>query len=368
VRDAAATHSGGGGGGDSDAPASSASASASSSAGSGETCGQGAAAELAKMAEDELAELRPALAAAEARLVRLLLPADEADARDAILEVRMGVGGEESCLFAGELLAMYEGYAALKGWKWKLLSSTTEQGFGGIREAVVSVESSGGGGGGGAGAGADEGAPAAGAFGRLRFESGVHRVQRVPVTQSTGKLQTSTATVAVLPEAEEVDIELRAADLRIDTYRAGGPGGQGVNTTDSAVRITHLPTGLVVAIQDERSQIQNRAKALRVLRARLFDAERERNESARREARSAQVGSSARSERVRTYNFSQNRVTDHRCGESRFDIAAFMRGEELDGIIDALAKLKEEEELGALEARHKAESAGQEGSKAKGKK
>jgi peptide chain release factor 1 len=290
------------------------------------------------LAEEELAALRPQLAEGRRRLVRLLLPADEADARDAILEVRMGVGGEEAALFAGELLRMYEGFCEARGWKFRLLSSTQEPGFGGVREAAASVEGE-------------------GVFGRLRFESGVHRVQRVPVTQSTGKLQTSTATVAVLPEAEEVDVEIRAQDLRIDTYRSGGPGGQAVNTTDSAVRITHLPTGLVVAIQDERSQIQNRAKALRVLRARLFEAEREKADAARREARASQVGSSSRSERVRTYNFSQNRVTDHRCGESRHDIDAFMRGDELDGIIDALAALREEEELANLEHRYAAENA-----------
>ena len=296
----------------------------------GRACGAGAAQELVALAEEELAALRPQLAAGRRRLVRLLLPADEADARNAILEVRMGVGGEEAALFAGELLRMYEGFCAARGWRFRLLASTQEPGFGGVREAAASVEGE-------------------GVFGRLRFESGVHRVQRVPVTQSTGKLQTSTATVAVLPEAEEVDVEIRAQDLRVDTYRSGGPGGQAVNTTDSAVRITHVPTGLVVAIQDERSQIQNRAKAMRVLRARLFEAEREKADAARREARASQVGSSARSERVRTYNFSQNRVTDHRCGESRHDMAAFMRGDELDSVIDALVAQREEEELANLE-------------------
>ena len=295
----------------------------------GGRCGLGASSEIRKMAEEEREQLIPALAEAEANLVRLLIPVDEADGRDAILEVRRGVGGEEACLFALELLGMYEGFASIQGWGWKVLSRTEEPGFGGIREAVVSVEGE-------------------GVYGTLRFESGVHRVQRVPITQSTGKLQTSTATVAVLPEAEEVDVDVKPADLRIDTYRAGGPGGQGVNTTDSAVRITHLPSGLVVAIQDERSQIQNRAKAMRVLRARLFEAERDKVDAARRNARTAQVGSAARSERVRTYNFTQNRITDHRCGESRFDISAFMRGEELGGVIQALAKLDEKEKLESL--------------------
>jgi peptide chain release factor 1 len=288
-------------------------------------------AELAKMAHEELALLRPALEERADRLIRVLLPTDEADDRSAILEVRMGVGGEEAALFAGELLKMYEAFAVLRGWDWKPLSVQLESDYGGVREAAVSVGGE-------------------GVFGALRHESGVHRVQRVPITQSTGKLQTSTATVAVLPEAEEVDVELRPADLRVDTYRAGGAGGQHVNTTDSAVRITHLPTGLVVAIQDERSQVQNRVKAMRVLRARIFELEREKIASARSSARKAQIGSSSRSERVRTYNFMQNRITDHRVGESKYDMAAFMRGEDLAEFGALLAAKAQEEALAELEA------------------
>ena len=238
----------------------------------------------------------------------------------------MGVGGDEAALFAAELLRLYEAYAAARGWAWSPLTVTHEADWGGVREAVVAISGD-------------------GAFGRLKYESGVHRVQRVPVTQSTGLLQTSTMTVAVLPEAEEVDVTIRAADLRIDTYRAQGAGGQHVNTTDSAVRITHVPTGLVVAIQDERSQQQNRAKAMRVLRARIFDRERERVEAERRSARNAQVGSSARSERVRTYNYQQNRVTDHRVGLSKHDVEAVMRGECLDDFYDALHAADQEARL-----------------------
>ena len=285
---------------------------------------------LAALAREELSgAAQPALDAAEALLTRLLLPRDEADSRDVILEVRAGVGGDEAALFASELLALYEAYAASKGWSWSPLIVTQEAEYGGVREAVIAVAGD-------------------GAFGRLKFESGVHRVQRVPVTQSTGLLQTSTATVAVLPEAEEVDVVIRPAELRIDTYRAQGAGGQHVNTTDSAVRITHLPTGIVVAIQDERSQTQNRVKAMRVLRARIFDRERERIESERRRERNSQVGSSARSDRVRTYNFTQNRITDHRVGLSKHNVDAMMKGECLDEFIDALEDASKEEQLKAL--------------------
>jgi peptide chain release factor 1 len=283
--------------------------------------------ELAAMARSELHDSAlPALEAAEGALTRLLLPRDEVDSRDAILELRAGVGGEEAALFAADMMRLYEAHVASKGWTWTVLQVHTEEESGGVREAVVAIAGE-------------------GAFGRLKFESGVHRVQRIPKTQSTGKLQTSTMTVAVLPEAEEVDIEVRMADLRIDTYRAGGAGGQHVNTTDSAVRITHLPTGLVVAIQDERSQTQNRVKAMRVLRARLFEAQRQRIVEERSRDRMVQIGTSARSDRVRTYNFMQNRVTDHRVNISKHDIDAVMRGECLDEFVDALEAQEKEEAL-----------------------
>jgi peptide chain release factor 1 len=292
--------------------------------------GDADAAELAAMARAELADsARPALAVAEGELLEQLLPRDEADARSVILEVRPGIGGEEAALFAGEVLRMYQGYAAARGWRWELAALQQEEEFGGVREAVVEVGGE-------------------GAYGRLKFESGVHRVQRVPVTQSTGKLQTSTITVTVLPIADEVDVEIRPADLRVDTYRSGGAGGQSVNTTDSAVRVTHLPTGTVVAIQDERSQLQNKIKALSVLRSRLYDAERTRLADARSKERKSQIGNSGRGERVRTYNFPQSRVTDHRVGVSVHDTGGMMRGEELDTIVDALLEAERQELLEAL--------------------
>jgi peptide chain release factor 1 len=285
----------------------------------------GSGSEMGALARAELEESAvPELQAREGRLLRLLLPVDEADSRDAILELRAGVGGEEAGLFAGEVLRMYELYAGARGWQWSPMFVQAEGDS--VREAVVAIAGE-------------------GAYGRLKFESGVHRVQRVPSTQSTGKLQTSTMTVAVLPEAEEADVEVRPGDLRIDTYRAQGAGGQHVNTTDSAVRITHLPTGLVVSIQDERSQQQNRVKAMRVLRSRLFEAERVRIAEARSKDRKSQIGSSARSDRKRTYNFTQNRVTDHRLGLSKHDMPGFMRGELLDDFIDALIAQEQEETL-----------------------
>lgn len=286
--------------------------------------------ELLRMAEEELSALRPSLEDSAKRLISLLVPKDDADDRNVIVEFRPGVGGEEAALFAGELMRMYEAYATVKGWEWKPMTIQMEEAYGGVKEATISVAGE-------------------GAYGRLKFERGVHRVQRVPITQSTGKLQTSTATVTVLPEAEEVDIDIKPSDLRIDTYRAGGAGGQHVNTTDSAVRITHIPSGVVVAIQDERSQTQNKAKAMRVLRARLFEAERERLASTRSNARKSQIGSSARSERIRTYNFMQNRITDHRINESKYDVTAFMAGEDLDSFIELLTKLEQDEQLEELE-------------------
>ena len=297
--------------------------------------GDAADAELAAVARAELSELNPRLLELEGQLRRLLLPVDEADSRDAILELRAGTGGDEAGLFAGDLLAMYASYASSRGWKWSPMAVSHGEASGGsacVKEAMIAVSGP-------------------GAFGRLKHESGVHRVQRVPATETAGRVHTSTASVAVLPEAEEVDVEIRTADLRIDTYRAQGAGGQHVNTTDSAVRITHLPTGVVVAMQDQRSQHQNKEKAMQVLRARVYERQREALASERSAARRSQIGSAARSERVRTYNFSANRVTDHRVGVSVHDMPAMMRGELLDGIMDALEEAQQEAALSEAEKR-----------------
>ncbi|MBA5778702.1 peptide chain release factor 1 [Stappia sp. F7233] len=245
-----------------------------------------------------------------------LLPKDKADTHDVILEVRAGTGGDEAALFAGDLFRMYQRYAALKGWKVEVLSASEGE-VGGFKEVIASVSG-------------DR------VFSRLKFESGVHRVQRVPETESGGRIHTSAATVAVLPQAEDVDIEVNDSDLRIDTFRASGAGGQHVNTTDSAVRITHLPTGIVVAVQDERSQHKNRAKAMQLLRAKIYDVERERAASERTEARRLQVGSGDRSERIRTYNFPQGRVTDHRIGLTLYKLEQVIAGEALDEVVEAL--------------------------------
>jgi peptide chain release factor 1 len=246
----------------------------------------------------------------------LLLPKDEADEKNAILEVRAGTGGDEAALFAAELFRMYQRYAELRGWRFELLN-LAETDLGGYKEAVASI------------AGRN-------VFARLKFESGVHRVQRVPATEGSGRIHTSAATVAVLPEAEEVDVEIDEKDLRIDIFRASGPGGQSVNTTDSAVRITHLPSGLVVQQQDEKSQHKNKAKALKVLRARLYEMERARKDAMRAAERKGQVGSGDRSERVRTYNFPQGRVTDHRINLTLHKIDRVLAGEALDELVEAL--------------------------------
>ena len=251
------------------------------------------------------------------RAVRLaLLPKDSADDRSVILEVRAGTGGDEAALFAGDLFRMYTRHAALHGWTVTVLSASESE-LGGYKEIVAEISG-------------------AGAYGRLKFESGVHRVQRVPVTESGGRIHTSAATVAVLPEAEEVDVAIAPADLVFDTFRASGAGGQHVNKTDSAVRVTHLPTGIAVAVQEERSQHQNRAKAIALLRTRLFDIERERLAAARAADRRGQVGSGDRSERIRTYNFPQGRVTDHRIELTLYELDRMMAGEALDTIVDAL--------------------------------
>ena len=272
--------------------------------------------EMHAMAEAELGELKGREPEIEQQLQIMLLPKDAADARNAILEIRAGTGGDEAGLFAADLFRMYQRYAELHGWKVEVMN-TSSTGIGGYKEIIASIS------------GRD-------VFARLKFESGVHRVQRVPETESSGRIHTSAATVAVLPEAEDVDIEVAENDLRIDTYRASGPGGQSVNTTDSAVRITHLPTGLVVTQQDEKSQHKNRAKAMRVLRARLYEHERQRQQDERAADRRSQVGSGDRSERIRTYNFPQGRVTDHRIGLTLHKLEKVLNGEALDEVVDAL--------------------------------
>jgi peptide chain release factor 1 len=270
--------------------------------------------EMKALAEEEIEALKVSIPEAEHRLRLALLPKDAADARPAIIEIRPGTGGDEAALFAGDLLRMYQRYAEAKGWKFTVIDlSETE--LGGVKEAVANVSGE-------------------GVFARLKFESGVHRVQRVPETESGGRIHTSAATVAVLPEAEEVDIDIPATDIRIDTMRASGAGGQHVNTTDSAVRITHIPTGIVVT-SSEKSQHQNRAIAMAHLRAKLYDMERQRADDERAAARKSQVGSGDRSERIRTYNFPQGRMTDHRIGLTLYRLGEVMAGD-LDETIDAL--------------------------------
>lgn len=283
---------------------------------------------MREMAEQELHSCQQRRVAAEDEMMRHLLPRDEADARSSILEVRAGVGGNEAALFAMELFGMYRQYCAACGWQFETLACS-ETAEGGAKEASAAITGH-------------------GVFGRLKYETGVHRVQRVPQTESQGRTHTSTVTVAVLPQAEEVDVELRQQDLRIECYRASGRGGQHVNTTDSAVRITHLPTGTMVAIQDERSQLQNKAKALKLLRARLYEAERQRIAAERARMRKEQIGTGDRSERIRTYNFNQSRVTDHRVNLTKHDVDAMMRGEVLDEFIDALAMADQLRQLEAL--------------------
>lgn len=270
---------------------------------------------LADLARDDIARLEPELERVEAELHDLLIPPDPLDDRDTIVEIRAGTGGDEAALFAADLLRMYTRYAERRGWKVDMVT-LSEGKVGGVREAIFKVRG-------------DQ------AYGRLRYESGVHRVQRVPVTESQGRIHTSAATVAVLPEAEEVDVELEENDLKIDVFRSSGPGGQSVNTTDSAVRVTHVPTGLVVQCQDQKSQLQNKLRALEVLRARLLDRMIAEQEAARARERRAMVGTGDRSAKIRTYNFPQNRVTDHRINLSTHRLEETLDGE-LDELIDEL--------------------------------
>ena len=283
--------------------------------------------EMRSLAEEEVRALKTRVPALERSLQIMLLPKDEADARSAILEIRAGTGGDEAALFGADLLAMYQRYAAFHGWKVEILSAS-DTAIGGIKEVVASVSGR-------------------GVFARLKFESGVHRVQRVPETEAGGRIHTSAATVAVLPEAEEVDIRIDENDLRIDTFRASGAGGQHVNRTDSAVRVTHLPSGIVVSQQDEKSQHKNRAKAMKILRARLYEVERSSKAAARAADRKSQVGSGDRSERIRTYNFPQGRVTDHRINLTLYKLEKVLNGEALDELVDALIAEDEAARLAA---------------------
>ncbi|HEX4709786.1 peptide chain release factor 1 [Phenylobacterium sp.] len=285
-------------------------------------------AEMAVMARDELETLKERLPALEHEVALLLAPKDQDENASAILEVRAGTGGDEAALFAGDLFRMYQRYAALQGWRVEV-DSMSEGDAGGFKEIIASVTGD-------------------GVFGRLKFESGVHRVQRVPATEAQGRIHTSAATVAVLPEPEDVEIDIKDGDIRIDTYRSSGAGGQHVNKTDSAVRITHLPTGIVVT-SSEKSQHQNRARAMKALKVKLYDQQREALDTARSDARKSQVGSGDRSERIRTYNFPQGRVTDHRINLTLYNLPKVLEGEALDDVIKPLIAEDQAARLSALE-------------------
>ncbi len=284
--------------------------------------------EMKAMAEEEIAALKKRLPEAEHALAVAMLPRDSADAKPAMLEIRAGTGGDEAALFAGDLYRMYERFATEQGWKVEPVSMSASE-VGGFKEIVANVTGT-------------------GVFAKLKFESGVHRVQRVPETESGGRIHTSAATVAVLPEPDEVDVQIDPTDLKIDTYRASGAGGQHVNTTDSAIRITHLPTNTVVTCQDGRSQHKNREKAMQVLRTRLYDAQREATQGAEAEARKAMVGSGDRSERIRTYNYPQGRVTDHRIGLTLQKLPQIIAGPGLGELVDALIAEDEAKRLAAM--------------------
>jgi peptide chain release factor 1 len=284
--------------------------------------------ELAELAQAEMTELTARQADLEAELKRLVLPRDPNDDKNVFVEIRAGAGGDEAGLFAADLLRMYTKYAERQRWKVEIMDANAT-GVGGMKEVILFVQGR-------------------GAWSRLKYERGVHRVQRVPATESSGRIHTSTVTVAVLPEAEDVDVRVDEKDIRVDVYRSSGPGGQGVNTTDSAVRITHLPTGLVVTCQDERSQIKNRAKAMRVLKARLLERAQDEQQAAIAADRRSQVGTGERSERIRTYNFPQTRVTDHRIGLTLHRLPAILEGD-LDELLDALGAAEQAERLERVE-------------------
>ena len=285
--------------------------------------------EMRAMADEEAAQIRAELPGAEHLLAIAMLPRDSADSRPAMLEIRAGTGGDEAALFAADLLRMYEKFAAEQGWRIEVIASSTNE-IGGFKEVVANITGT-------------------GVFARLKYESGVHRVQRVPVTESGGRIHTSAATVAVLPEPDEVDVQIEPGDIKIDIYRASGAGGQHVNTTDSAVRLTHLPTGLVVIQQDQRSQHKNKDKAMQVLRTRLYDLRRAEAHGAEAEARKAMVGSGDRSERIRTYNFPQGRVTDHRINLTLHRLPEVLEGTGLGELIDALIAEDQAKRLAALD-------------------
>ena len=285
-------------------------------------------ADMKELAEMEIDELRDKIPAAEHDIQLLLLPKDEADSRNVILEIRAGTGGDEAALFVGDMFRMYTMYAKTKGWQVEIQDSS-EADMGGYKEIIVQVSGE-------------------NVFRLLKYESGVHRVQRVPTTESQGRIHTSAITVAVLPEAEEVDVNVSPADIRVDIFRASGPGGQSVNTTDSAVRVTHIPTGIVATCQDEKSQHKNKDKAMKVLLSRIYDAERSKIDKERSDARKGMVGSGDRSERIRTYNFPQSRVTDHRINLTLHSLDAIMAGEKLDEVIEPLIQADKAEKLAAI--------------------
>jgi peptide chain release factor 1 len=285
--------------------------------------------DMGDMAQQELIEIKHSLPDLERQVQLALIPRDEADSKNVILEIRAGTGGDEAALFAADLFGMYRGYAAMKGWQVSVVEMS-ESDLGGYREIIAEISG-------------------ANVFARLKFESGVHRVQRVPKTEAQGRIHTSAATVAVLPEAEDVDIKIEDKDLRIDVFRAQGAGGQHVNKTESAVRITHLPTGVVVSMQDEKSQIKNRERAMKILRSRLYEAERQRLADVRAADRKSQVGSGDRSERIRTYNYPQSRVTDHRINLTLYKLDTVVSGEDLDEIVDPLIAEDQAEKLAALD-------------------